>query len=562
MLILILLLFCLLFTFLLSGLRPVRAASVTFAVFLLIDNSNSLYEMAGIGSDPHLLRIDAARLFISYLGVDDAHVTHQCGIIFFGDTAQVVVPLTPLSDSQRRSEIFALIDEPERMGWTDPLTALRLARQELVDASVGDQPVIVLLTDGKPEAGRPFSEEEQAGYITALRAEGAELAAANTPLFIILLANEATDADPTIQAIWQPLWQQMAEATAPGAFHIARHSQDLPAIYHDIVVALTGNQTAGAVVDAVPVGPEPITHTIAVPEGLAHLTFVVSKSAATVQVTVLRPDGEPLAAGQTGIRYAGQPGQSREEVWAVDAPPPGLWTVVLSGAGEVTVWQDYDLAPTPTPTPEPSLTPSHTSSPLPAITHTSTAAPTATPSQTPAPTLPPSPTMTSTPRAVLAAKPTHFPDHHGLASRGRGPWLLLLLVVVLGGGGSWFWYRRKQLRQPSLSGMIHILGAAVGEGQPAAIDLDMFNKQTLTLGTEPADIPLAGMSGQIHLRQGVPNGEIHTVRLSATVPVYINDVPVLGEQTLQDNDLIAAGKVRLRYQNLRLRQTWQPRSEL
>lgn len=135
-------------------------------------------------------------------------------------------------------------------------------------------------------------------------------------------------------------------------------------------------------------------------------------------------------------------------------------------------------------------------------------------------------------------------------------------MVVLVGGGSWFWYRRKQLKQPSLSGMIHILGAAVGEGQPAAIDLDMFNKQTLTLGTEPADIPLAGMSGQIHLRQGAPNGETHTVRLSATVPIYINDAPVLGEQTLQDNDLITAGKVRLRYQNLRLRQTWQPRPEL
>lgn len=102
----------------------------------------------------------------------------------------------------------------------------------------------------------------------------------------------------------------------------------------------------------------------------------------------------------------------------------------------------------------------------------------------------------------------------------------------------------------------------MGAGQPAAIDLDRFNKQTLTLGTEPADIPLAGMSGQIHLRPGPSNGEIPTVRLSATVPVYINDVPVLDEQTLQDNDLITAGKVRLRYQNLRLRPTWQPRSEL
>lgn len=381
LLLLIALLFCLLFTFLLAGIRSTFAAPPTFAIFLLIDNSNSLFEMGGIGSDPNGLRIDAARLFISYLGVDDANVTHQCGVIFFGDTAQLMVPLTPLPDSQRRAELFALIDEPERMGWTDHLTALRLARQELAKASFVGQPVFILLTDGKPESSPPMTGEEQAQYSRELQTEGDELAAANIPLFIILLANEATDADPAIQEIWQPLWQQMAEATALGAFHIARQSQDLPAIYHDIVVALTGNQTAGAVVDAVAVGSEPTVQTITVPEGLVRLTFVVSKSAATVQVTVIRPDGEPLAVGQTGVRYAGQPGQSREEIWAVDAPPEGLWMVVLSGAGEVTIWQDYDLAPTPTPTFEPSLTPSPTLSPHPTVVATATVPSTGTSNQ-------------------------------------------------------------------------------------------------------------------------------------------------------------------------------------
>ena len=117
----------------LAGDRAFGQAPAGDGVMLLIDNSNSMYDLGGVGSDPDLLRIEAARLFTAYLGVDADEADHRLGVIFFGGEAELVVPLTPLRDDIRRAEIADLIAEPERMRWTDPNRALELAYQALFD---------------------------------------------------------------------------------------------------------------------------------------------------------------------------------------------------------------------------------------------------------------------------------------------------------------------------------------------------------------------------------------------------------------------------------------------
>ncbi|MCA9972497.1 MAG: VWA domain-containing protein, partial [Anaerolineales bacterium] len=167
--------------------RPSSAQSpASTAVYLVIDNSNSMFEMGGIGADPDLLRLDAARLFISYLGVDQNRAVHQCGVIFFGSQADVVVPLTPLTDDSRRAELFSLLGEPDRMGWSDHAEALALAHKQLRLAQPHGRSAIIFLTDGKPEWSNAPTAVEQAAYIARLKQISRELAASQTDLFMIL----------------------------------------------------------------------------------------------------------------------------------------------------------------------------------------------------------------------------------------------------------------------------------------------------------------------------------------------------------------------------------------
>jgi hypothetical protein len=266
------------------------------------------------------------------------------------------------------------------MGWTAPQAALDLAAETFRAADPHAGRAVVLLTDGKPEQSTTPTAEEKAAIIARLRGSAGRFAADGVPLFIILLQNAATDADPAIEQDFAPLWQEMAQATPGGRFYRARRSEELLDIYHDIVVTLTGRGTAGVVVQT-QVQTETLER-IPVKAGLAQVTFVIRKSDPALQVAVLRPDGRPLAPGDPGVQYGGRPGQSQEEVWAVDDPPPGDWQVQIGGQGTVTVWKDFYPAPsTPTPRPSPTDTPTATSTP----TRTPTASPTPRPTATPTP---------------------------------------------------------------------------------------------------------------------------------------------------------------------------------
>jgi len=158
-----------------------------------------MYEKGGLGSDPDLLRIEAARLFLTYLGVDSGGAVYRLGVIFFGGEAQLVAPPTSLSDDSRRAELARLIADPPRPSWTNPQAALDLA--EATFTGLAGRRAVVLLTDGKPELSSNPTPQETAEAISRLQATAARLAAAEIPLFIILLQNQATDADPEIDPI-------------------------------------------------------------------------------------------------------------------------------------------------------------------------------------------------------------------------------------------------------------------------------------------------------------------------------------------------------------------------
>lgn len=539
--------------------RPAAALQKTeapLAVWLLIDNSNSMFEKGGAGSDPDLLRIAAARLFIAYLGVDERDLIHQVGVIFFGTTAEMAVPLTPLHSDDQREQLSNAIAHPQRMAWTNHLAALQLAQAQMVNTAQPQRPAIVLLTDGKSETGSAANAPDQTATIAALRRTGDDLAAAGIPLFVILLANEVTDADGDIAALWRPLWVELSAATPPGRFFEARAAADLPGIYHDIVIALTGGQTAGAILDVV-VPATGLTQTLPVADNLAQMTLVVSKASLEQEVAFLTAEGVPLTIEDPAVRRAGQPGQTLEEIWVIEQPVPGTWSIRVNGAGPLTIWQDYDPAPpapTATPTPAP-LTPtaraivSAAATPQLTATLTLTMSPlllatqatlTAVPATVPLPA--PDPDMTS----ETAVLPTTSSLTPGL------PWGRLLAGVLLAGGAALSIYRWQKARRPRLSGRLCLLGAPAA--LPPVVDLDQQARQRLTIGRPPADVPLPGVLSQATLCTGAPLDDTWEVWLQGPSEVLLNGLPVLHDMPLSDTAVLDFGSgIQARYENLRLR---------
>ncbi|MBK8989884.1 MAG: VWA domain-containing protein [Chloroflexi bacterium] len=528
-------------------------------VWLLIDNSNSMYEMGGVGSDPDLLRLDAARLFLTYLGVDEPALIHQAGVIFFGSEAHVAVPLSRLTNDAQRAALLTEIVTPTRLGWTDHLTALQLAQAEIERAEGDGRSVIVLLTDGKPELSGSPLPVDAADYRDALQAQSDQFRQAGVPLFLILLANEATDNDRTIAGVWQPLWQSMSQATPPGRFFTARSAADLPDIYHRIVVALTGRESEGVVLSTTV--SDMVVETLSVPSGLVQLTLVISKSDPAQKVTIETATGETLTPDSPLVRRAGQSQETPEEVWVVDQPVAGNWTVRIEGAGQVTIWQDYKSGSV-TAVPATALPTALSTTPTPAISLALPTAgePTGTPARPPATTLAtpsptPSVTAATTQTAVLTSPvltPTVVPQTDSPSARRWPLWLLGASLLLAGLAGGLFGLYR--MRQPRLSGSLRVL--AENGRLPKLVELDTRRQTAVTIGKPPADIPLPGSVWQATIRPGLSVNGAPQMILEGPGELTVNDVPLSRPTPLFDMATIdLGGGVRIRYEDLRLRRT-------
>lgn len=530
-------------------------------VWLLIDNSNSMFELGGVGSDPDLLRLDAARLFLTYLGVDEPGLIHQAGVIFFGREAQLAVPLTPLTDDAQRAALLTEISTPTRLGWTDPLAALQMAGMEIEAAGGDGRSAIILLTDGKPELSSFQSPEDTAAYLEALQGQSDQFRQAGIPLFLILLANEVTDNDPSIAEVWQPLWQSMSQATPPGRYFIARSAADLPDIYHAIVVALTGRESEGVVLSATV--DDRAEGALRVSPGLAQLTLVISKSDPTQKVTIETAAGETLTPGSPLVRRAGQGQETPEEVWVIEQPVGGDWLVRIEGSGQIIIWQDYKRLPaTVTPTALPATPPTETPlapptdvapptsgepTPMPAgATATALLASSSSATGTPTATITQTAALTDFGLLATAVPETTAP----LAPRRWSLWLLGGSLLLAGVAGGLFWLYRA--RQPRVSGSVRILGE---NGRlPRVLDLDARRQTAVTIGKPPADIPLPGSVWQATIRPGLNVNGAPQMVIEGPGDLTLNDAPLSRPTPLFDMATIdLGGGVRIRYEDLRLR---------
>jgi len=100
-------------------------------------------------------------------------------VVPLGDAQRGV--LAPISDAASRERLKALLQPRTPVGATNMEGALKLATRLLLDSAGGNRPVIVFLTDGKPEP-----PEQRPGLEAAI----AEAGRRNLLVFPILLGGE------------------------------------------------------------------------------------------------------------------------------------------------------------------------------------------------------------------------------------------------------------------------------------------------------------------------------------------------------------------------------------
>jgi len=577
---------------------------LAYDLVLVSDQSPSMSECDGVGSDPYLLRVQAVQLFISYLGADTGANGYRLGLLHFGGEVQ---QLTDLGVEEMRHQLARSAENPQPIPWTNPLAALKAAQQMLTkDGREGSRRVILLMTDGEP-AWPDTVAQEMSDYREALGGLGRQLAQEETTLFIVHLHNPSTSCSQRVRDYWLSHWRELVAATPGGALFTARQASDLLPLYHAIVRGLTGALASTTLAEAaeLPVS-QPLVITAAVEQPLASMTLVIWKEETQTAVSVIAPNGATLDAETQGVNITGVPGRSHEEVWRIERPILGNWRIVLNGAGRVTVWQDRAPLPTSTPsatatrTPTATTTPTRTPSPTATATTTNTPTatasptPTATPTRTPSPTatatptwtpsatstLTPSPTATSTwtptqtathtatptattsPTLTPTASPTHTPtvvvplpepdEGEGeLPGPSPSPWVRwywaagVVLLGVAGVGGGFY---RQRSKGPFLQGELLALSGPAGLPLPMPYPLAAKRRRQVVLGkkaTWPA-WRLPGWNGEARLEAG-RSGVLLRVTQGT---LQVNSQPVRQEVRLKDGDLITCGDYQLRYENL------------
>lgn len=553
---------------------PNPPAPVTYDLVLLSDQSHSMSECDGVGSDPDLLRVQAAQLFISYLGADSGVGAYRLGLLHFGGSVQQVAPLTDVGDPAMRRQLAQAAENPQPIPWTDQLAALESARTLLAEQGRPDsRRVILLLTDGEP-AWPDTLTRKTSDYRQALRTEAERLAQEETTLLFVHLDNPNTSCSQRVSAHWLGLWQEMTESTPGGALYTARQADDLLPLYHAIVRGITGASHSTALAEAADLpGDRPLVITATVEQPLASMTLVVWKEQTQTRVDIFAPDGTALEPNAPSVTVSGEPGRSHEEVWRIAMPSVGEWQIRLSGAGRVIVWQDRAPLPTPTPSPTPTRTPTATATPTATWTDTATPTETATATATATPTATGTPTETATPTAThtpsATATPTENtsptttqtptpspaplplpsePETAHPAPTGSPPWPWLggaALLSVTGGGVLLY---RRQRRGSFVQGQLSVLSAPAGQATPLPWLLDAQRRRRVALGRQAtwSAWRLPGWEGRLHLEA---RGNATYLRTEEGL-VRLNDQPVVQPVHLKDGDLITCGDYQLRYENL------------
>jgi Mg-chelatase subunit ChlD len=271
-----------------------RAEQPVAQVILLMDTSGSMKK-----SDPHFLRTDAARLFISLLTEWD-----QVGIVAFSTRSRLLAHPLRVTPTNRDLLLEAVSRVDSQGLHTNLHDALREGLEELSMLQRGEAvPMVILMTDGVMDSGdreqdRLLLEDIQAHLIPHYRDRGAKV---HTVAF-----TDYSDSQ---------LLSELAESTG-GLFQVAHHSSELYRVFAHLfetikqpeMLALQGNE-------------------FLVDPAIREITILMDKDTPEEKLYLQAPSGnkETYSSHSSNVKWLETPQFS---MVAVSDPQSGSWNTV------------------------------------------------------------------------------------------------------------------------------------------------------------------------------------------------------------------------------------------
>ncbi len=264
-----------------------------YDVFLLMDVSGSMKR-----TDPHGYQKLAAKLFVSLLKIED-----RIGIITFGDTADVLLPLT-LNPRKNKEEIFQAVQKINpNAQFTDLHQAIRLGLLEL-GKTKRENRILILLSDGKLDLGSREKEKNAMGDITRL---WPDFEKEKIKIFSIAFT-DLSDAQ---------FMEEVAQKTG-GFFRFAKKAQDLPLIFSSLFEKMKSPETA------------PLADNSFLVDGTIREASVLVTKEPGITIEMTDPKKNKYTPDQHGSNIQWFPAEVFDVV-TIQNPMVGSWKVSLIG---------------------------------------------------------------------------------------------------------------------------------------------------------------------------------------------------------------------------------------
>ncbi len=261
-------------------------------VMLLIDSSGSMRK-----TDPQDSRKTAAKLFVALLGSND-----RIGVVSFGDTAKLLLPLTQNTGENHDRFVSAINKISSREFSTDIYQGVKMGFDEL-KMSGSRKKVLILLSDGKLTLGSKEKEAVALGNLSALLPE---LAKSGVTLSTIAFS-ELADAN---------FLEDLAR-NGGGFFKLALTDKDIHVIFASLFEKVKSPDTVPFEGDS-----------FSIDKDIKEAIVFISKKAGTT-TTLMEPSGRkhtPLKFGKDIQWFESK----LFDLITIREPLPGKWKVNLS----------------------------------------------------------------------------------------------------------------------------------------------------------------------------------------------------------------------------------------